>query len=409
MKKLLIYLVPVFLVSFSSCRNADKYTDETYENYVILVSFDGFRWDYPDMYDTPNFDAMAKNGVKAEGLIPSFPTKTFPNHYTLATGLYPDHHGLINNTFFAPDLGLLYRIGNRDMVQNPDFYGGEPIWNTAERQGVKSASFFWVGSEAKIGGLAPTYWKIYDGSVPFEARVDTVVNWLKLPLEKRPRFITLYFQEPDGIGHSFGPEHEETGKVIKELDGILGKLRKELSTLPYGNKVNLIVTSDHGMGEISSERYVNIYGVVNEAWVEADYGSDPVYLIDAVDEFVDTLAYTLNAAEGVTAWQKDEIPAYLHYGTHPRIPDIVAVADSGWSLGVREQKANSSYIGGTHGYDNTNSDMHAIFYAEGPAFKEDFVHKPFENVNVYILIAEILGLEPAETDGDIELVRDMLK
>lgn len=380
---------------------------ETYDNYVILVSFDGFRWDYPEMYETPNFDALEREGVRVESLIPSFPTKTFPNHYTIATGLYPDHHGLVSNSFYAPDLGLLYRIGNREMVQNPDFYDGEPIWNTAEKQGLISASFYWVGSEAPIGGMEPTYWKKYDGSVPFSDRVDTVIHWLKLPLEKRPRFIMLYFHEPDGVGHKFGPVHSNTGEVIEELDEILGKLRKKILKLPYGDKVNLIVTSDHGMGAISPARYVNIFDHIERDLIDSDLGSNPVYLIDALDGYEDSVAHTLNLLEGISAWRKEDVPEHLKYGSHPRISDIVIVADSSWSVGVRDDP--SGYSGGTHGYDNSNSDMHAIFYAGGPAFKDNYIHPPFENVNIYVLIAHILNLDPAETDGDLNEVDDMLK
>lgn len=293
------------------------------------------------------------------------------------------------------------------MVQNPDFYDGEPIWNTAEKQGLISASFYWVGSEAPIGGMEPTYWKKYDGSVPFSDRVDTVIHWLKLPLEKRPRFIMLYFHEPDGVGHKFGPVHSNTGEVIEELDEILGKLRKKISKLPYGDKVNLIVTSDHGMGAISPTRYVNIFDHIERDLIDSDLGSNPVYLIDALDGYEDSVAHTLNLLEGISAWRKEDVPEHLKYGSHPRISDIVIVADSSWSVGVRDDP--SGYSGGTHGYDNSNSDMHAIFYADGPAFKDNYIHPPFENVNIYVLIAHILNLDPAETDGDLNEVDDMLK
>lgn len=380
---------------------------ETYDNYVVLVSFDGCRWDYPDLYDLPNFNEMAEKGVKAERVISSFPTKTFPNHYSLATGLYPDHHGLINNTFYAPDLDLLYSIGNREMVENPDFYGGEPIWNTAEKQDMISASFFWVGSEAPVQGMQPTYWKKYDGSVPFTARVDTVLHWLQLPLEERPRLIMLYFQEPDGIGHEYGPVHEETGRVLEELDNILGYLKRGIGALEYGDKVNLLVTSDHGMGATSAERYVNIYDHIEAEWVEKVIGGNPVYLVDAVDEYVDEAVSSLDAAEGISAWKKTDIPAHLNYGSHSRMTDILLVADSSWSVGTKPEM--SDYSGGAHGYDNSNTDMHNIFFAEGPDFRFGYEHPPFENVDIYPLIAHILGLEPAETDGQLEDVAGMLK
>lgn len=407
MRKLSVPLAIFALLIVTSYGCTTDPTDDTYENYVVLVSFDGFRWDYPDLFDTPNFDDMAAEGVKAEAFIPSFPTKTFPNHYTMATGLYPDHHGLINNNFWAPDLELLYRIGDSEMVTNPDFYEGEPIWVTAEKQGVKSASFYWVGSEAPIGGVEPTYWKTYDHNFAFDSRVDTVIKWLKLPLQKRPRFVMLYFHEPDAIGHGFGPTHENTGEVIEELDSILSSLRNKIARLPYGDKVNLIVTSDHGMGPISSKRYVNIYDHVDVSWIDYANGSNPVYLLDVVDNYTDTVVEVLNKVEGISSWKKEDIPEHLHYGTHPRIPEVLVLADSSWSVGVRED--GSGYHGGTHGYDQTNTDMHAIFYADGPVFKDDYIHPAFENVNLYILISHILGLDPADTDGDLKEVSGMLK
>lgn len=398
-----MYLPVLFFLFFFSCER----TVDTYDNYVVFVSLDGTRWDYPELYDTPVLDAMARDGVKAEWVRSSFPTKTFPNHYSLATGLYPNNHGLVNNSFFDQEMGLLYRMGNREMVEHPGFYGGEPIWNTAEKQNMISASFFWVGSEAPVQGIQPTYWKRYDGSIPFGARVDTVIHWLKLPIEKRPRLVLLYFDQPDGIAHTYGPVHEETGKVMTEMDRIVGNLQRRISKLPYGDRVNLIVASDHGMGATSPERYVNINEHIEEEWITELIGGNPVYLMDAEEGFEDSVVHRLSLVTGITAWRKEDVPAHLNYGTHPRIPDIVIVADSSWSIGHTSDP--SGYTGGAHGYDNSNSDMHHIFYAVGPDFKKGTLHPPFENVDIYPLIAHILGLEPAETDGNLEDVEGMLR
>ena len=209
----------------------------------------------------------------------SFPTVTFPNHYSIATGLYPDHHGLINNSFSAPDLGLFYRMGDRTAVENPDFYGGEPIWVTAEKQGVRSASFFWVGSEAKH----PSYWKKYDESVTYEARIDTVIKWLGYPPEKRPGLITLYFDEPDATSHSFGPVSAQTGKIVERLDSLIGVLRTKLSKLPEAKRINLIILSDHGMSAISPDRYINIKSLVPNRMIASMSGGNPVYLINPAE------------------------------------------------------------------------------------------------------------------------------
>lgn len=397
-----ILLLAGLVFSLNACKQHDESSHDTY---LVLVSFDGFRWDYSDMYETPAFDELARQGVKAERLIPSFPTKTFPNHYTLATGLYPDHHGIINNSFYAPDLDEIYRIGNKEMVTNPDAYFGEPIWVTAEQQGIRSACYFWVGSEAAIMETPPTYWNQYDGSIPYVERVDQVIEWLERPLDKRPGLITLYFSEPDGIGHEYGPVHEETAAVVNYNDSILGYLRSEIEKLPYGEKVNLVVLSDHGMGPISADRYVNLNDYIKEEWAVSVIGGNPLYLVEPETGFTDSITLALNQVEGVSAWQKDEIPARLHYGSSPRFPGIVVVADSLWSIGTRDNA--SGYSGGTHGYDNAYTAMHTIFYASGPAFKENYISAPFSNVEVYGIIAHVLGLDPAETDGDLSHVQDI--
>ena len=401
--KSLRYGIPILLVlACTSCKNGET---KTLDTYVVMVSFDGFRWDYTDLYDTPNFDALAENGVKAEGLIPSFPTNTFPNHYTLATGLYPDNNGIINNSFYAHDLGGVYRIGDIDMVTNPDAYFGEPIWVTAEQQGIRSASYFWVGSEAPIKGVYPTYYKKYDESIPYMDRVDQVIRWLELPLRKRAGLVLLYFDEPDETGHRNGPEHHSTGQKVEYLDSVLGYLRSEISILEYSDRVNLIVLSDHGMGPISSDKYVNIYDHLMEEWTHRVVGGNPVYLIDPAEGFADSVTGRLDPLEGVSAWQKEDIPAHLNYGESPRFPGIVVVADSLWSIGTWTDP--SGYVGGTHGYDNMFTDMHTIFMAEGPAFRQGYTTSAFENVEVYGIIAHILGLEPAETDGNLDHVSDI--
>jgi predicted AlkP superfamily pyrophosphatase or phosphodiesterase len=376
-------------------------TRKPFRNYVVLVSLDAFRWDYSKLYNTPNLNKLAKDGVNAERMISAFPTVTFPNHYSIATGLYPDHHGLINNNFPASDLGLFYRMGDRAAVENPSFYGGEPVWVTAEKQGVRAASFFWVGSEAPVGGVQPEYWKKYDESITFEARIDTVIKWLAYPREKRPELVTLYFDEPDAISHDFGPVSAETGKVVHRLDSLMGVLRKKLSELPDAKKINLIILSDHGMAPVSSEKYVNLKALVPERMIASISGGNPVYLINPSEGKKDSVLYLLNRARGLKAWNKSEVPAKWHYGTNPRIPAIVVVADSSWSIGTRSD--GSSIRRGAHGYDNLNSDMFSIFYASGPCFRRNY------RFRVYNLICKILDIRPAKNDGDPEHIKGMMR
>jgi predicted AlkP superfamily pyrophosphatase or phosphodiesterase len=378
-----------------------------FRNYVVLVSFDGFRWDYSKLYNTPNLNRLASDGVKADRLIPSFPTKTFPNHYTIVTGLYPDHHGLVENSFRAEDLGLFYRMGDRSAVENPAFYGGEPVWVTAEKQGVKAASFFWVGSEAAVGGLQPAYWKKYDGGVTYEARIDSVIKWLGYPEDKRPELVTLYFDEPDITSHDFGPVSDETGKVVSRLDSIVGVIRMKLSALPYSKKINLIVLSDHGMGPISPDKYINLRDVVPNRLITSISGGNPVYFINPSEDKRDSVLNLLNSIDGMKAWSKSQVPAKWHYGTNRRIPEIVVVADSSWSIGTRSDR--SLIAGGAHGYDNFNSDMFSIFYAAGPSFKRNYNFRELNNTDIYNLICKILDIRPAKNDGDPAHIKRMLR
>jgi len=399
--------IAILLALFIILPGFRKDSRKPLKNYVLLVSLDAFRWDYNKIYNTPNLNKLAKDGVKADWMFSSFPTVTFPNHYSIATGLYPDHHGLINNSFSAPDLGLFYRMGDRTAVENPAFYGGEPIWVTAEKQGIRSASFFWVGSEAPVGGIHPTYWKKYDETVTFEARIDTVIKWLGYPPEKRPGLVTLYFDEPDATSHSFGPVSPQTGKIVERLDSLMGVLRTKLSALPEAKRINLIILSDHGMAAVSPERYINIKSLVPNRMIASIVGGNPVYLINPAEGKKDSVLYLLNRSKGLKAWPKSQLPSKWHYGTNLRIPEIVVVADSSWSIGTRPD--GSTLRGGAHGYDNSNSDMFSIFYAAGPSFKRNFKFKELNNIDIYNLICRILKLTPAKNDGDPSHIKGILR
>jgi alkaline phosphatase D len=402
--KIIILLLIAILTVLTGFRQDNR---KPYKNYVLLVSFDAFRWDYSKLYNTPNLNKLAKDGVNAERMYSSFPTVTFPNHYSIVTGLYPDHHGLINNSFPAPDLGLFYRMGDRNAVENPAFYGGEPVWVTAEKKGVKSASFFWVGSEAPVDGIQPSYWKKYDETVTYEARIDTVIKWLGYPVPKRPELVTLYFDEPDATSHIFGPVSPQTGKVVERLDSLIGVMRTKLSALPEAKRINLIILSDHGMSAVSPSRYVNIKSLVPNRMIASISGGNPVYLINPSEGKKDSVLYLLNRSKGLKAWSKSGLPPKWHYGTNPRIPEIVVVADSSWSIGTRSD--GSSVRGGAHGYDNSNSDMFSIFYAAGPSFKKNYKFRELNNVDIYNLVCRILDISPAKNDGDPAHIKGMLR
>ena len=379
------------------------------DQYVVLVSMDAFRWDYSDIYNTPVLDAIEAEGVHAKSLIPVYPSKTFPNHYTLATGLYPDKHGIISNTFWDDELQYLYRIGDRDAVENGDFYGGEPVWTTVEKNGMLSASMFWVGSEAPINGHQPKYWNSYDESVLFEARVDSVLHWLSLPKKQRPQFITLYFQEPDGISHNFGPVSHETDSVVRYLDGILGNLKERIEDLNIGKRINLVIVSDHGMAEVDSSRVINLTDYIPGNLIEHYTGGNPSILVDPLDEYLDSVELLLNRIPHVKAWSAESMPEHYNYGKNPRFPGLVAEADSSWSIIASDRPGYSMRSKGAHGYDPANTDMHGIFYALGPAFKKGYYTHSLHNTDIYNIICHILDLEPADNDGNPERIKDIFR
>ena len=381
---------------------AFSYSQTNKDTYVVLVSMDGFRWDYQKQFNLQNLKQIAKEGVHAKSMKPSYPSKTFPNHYSIVTGLYPDHHGIINNVFYDAQLNESFSLSSK-AKNDSRFYGGNPIWNVAEQQGVKSASFFWPGSD--IDKRNPGIYKNYDNKIPYGARIDTVLKWLQLPEKQRPHLVTLYFDEPDHTGHNFGPLSPENKKMVIKMDSIMGELSRRLDQLAIGKQINLVIVSDHGMAAISNDKKVAVLDYLKPEWLGYKDVINPIMSIQAKPGYQDSIANALKKVPHIKFWKSTEVPKRLHYGTNPRVHDFVIEAAKGYSLVGKE----STHIkGGTHGYDNNEKDMHAIFYAKGPAFKVDKEVKTFQNVSVYPLIAHILGLKIEEVDGKFSEVKSML-
>ncbi len=401
---LLVISVVVVISSCNYQNNINQDTDN--QPYLVMLSLDGFRWDYCDKANTPVFDSLAKVGVKAESLKPSFPTKTFPNHYSMATGLYPDHHGIVLNSFHAPDLGLEYSIPDRDAVTNGDFYDGQPIWNVAEDNGIKTVTLFWVGSEAPVDGKQASYWYQYDKKLPTEARIDSLERWLSMPIEDRPHFIMWYYYEPDHTGHVYGPDSPEAIVMVEELDKFVGDFFTAMRTLPVFPKLNFIITSDHGMAQLSPDRVVFLDQYVDTADIEFCDGWNPAMNIKAkpgkADMVYDQLA---GANEHLNVYKHGELPPELNYGTNERTQDITVFTEPGWTLSWSWDQDKSL---GTHGFDNGCKDMHAIFYAAGPAFKKGYVQPTFNNVDLYPLAGSVLGIQVPESDGEKDNISGML-
>ena len=381
---------------------------------VILVSLDGWRWDYHTRAQVPNLRSLIARGIRAEGLIPSFPTKTFPNHYTLVTGLYPGHHGVVGNMMRDPRTGRLFTMHKREEVSDPMWWGGDPIWNSVERAGGRAAAMFWPGSEAPINGMRPSFWEAYEDLRPNNDRVDRVLEWLDLPVGRRPSFITLYMSDVDGAGHSYGPASPELLRALERVDDALGRLLRGLEVRRLLEATNIVVTSDHGMAETSRQRVVFVDELVPPADGEI-VDLNPTIGVWPRPGREEALYRKLAAAHPrLTVYRRANTPAHWQYRDHERVPPIIGVADEGWSLMRRASVVDAfarsiRRVGGSHGYDPQVKSMQGLFVAAGPAFKANVTVPPFENVHVYEALCLALGITPAKNDGNPATALSLLR
>jgi predicted AlkP superfamily pyrophosphatase or phosphodiesterase len=379
---------------------------------VILISIDGFRYDYFGKAPTPNLDSLIARGVRARYMVPSFPSKTFPNHYTIVTGLYPAHHGIVANNMWDDSLHAQFKMSDRKQVQDARWWGGEPIWVTAQKAGQKTAPMYWPGSEAAIDGLMPTYWEAYDDKHPtaFDYRVNKLLSWLDLPVADRPTFLTLYFEDVDTAGHDYGPDSPQLVEAIERVDRALGLLLPGLKARGIEDRVNIVVVSDHGMAACSRDRLIYLDDHVDPSKVIV-VDTNPVLAIKARDGDNAALLAKLRRVPHLTVYTPETVPARLHFSGSPRITPVIAVADVGWTITSHDYVArhpNKKY-GGDHGYDNAAPEMRAIFIAAGPAFLPHRTMPGFPNVDVYPLLAHLLNVTPARNDGTMKVFQPVLR
>jgi predicted AlkP superfamily pyrophosphatase or phosphodiesterase len=382
---------------------------------LILISFDGWRWDYDAKFAAPNVREVIARGVRAAALIPSFPSKTFPNLYTLVTGLYPGRHGVIANNIHDPYTGRRFSMSNRREVRDPMWWGGEPIWVRVQNAGQPAAAMFWPGSEAPILGTRPTHWTAYDETMPGNARVDRVLGWLDRPASERPTFLTLYFEDVDSAAHRFGPESRQVRDAVRRVDSYLGRLLDGLERRGLHDDVNIVIASDHGLSETSVDRVVALDDYIDLDDVDIIDINPTVGLLPRPGRQEVVYSALANAHPRLRVYRKHESPTHWHYRDHPRVPAIVGVVDEGWEVLRRATLADRivrRLFGprGAHGYDPRDAtSMHGVFVAAGPAFKRGVSVPPFENVSVYNVLAAVLGVEPAPNDGDPALVKSLLQ
>jgi len=387
---------------------------------VIMIGVDGLRADAVDRVVPPNLTALAHGGVRSEGMIAAMPTKTFVNFYTLATGLHPKNHGFISNYPYDRKLGRIFDR-NPD-AQNPDWWLGEPIWVTAEKQHVKAATYFWVGSEVAIEGIRPTYWKPFDQNKDYGERVTEVLAWLALPEGERPGLITLYFSAVDTAAHDFGVGSDKEKAAILNVDGHIGTLIEGIKKQGLFAQTNIVIVSDHGMTNLSAERVINLDNIVDlTPFIIPDWHKShgPVLapflnLYGPHDATVTAQQSLTNAHPNMKVWMRGDFPAQYHFDHPDREPDLMILADTGWSLYASEDKTDPIYMkdeinsAATHGYDNRHTDMHATFIAQGPAFQKGMIARSFDNVEVYGILACALGINPAKNDGNINNIKYLM-
>jgi predicted AlkP superfamily pyrophosphatase or phosphodiesterase len=375
--------------------------------YVVMVSLDGFRYDYLTQYKAKQLSALAAQGAVArEGMIPSYPSLTFPNHYTLVTGLYPEHHGIVANRFYDP--ARKQRFASNDPVSSRDgsWYGGTPLWVLAEKQGMRSACFFWPGSEAEIGGERPSHYLNFDDHFPDEPRIDQVIAWLRLPAAERPHLITLYYSNVDHAGHAHGPDSPETAEAVAHVDQLMGELWAKLSQL--GLPIDLLVMADHGM--------VHEQG----PWIDLDKYADlsnfttvgPLLYPNSETAAEKAYQELKIKSDAFTVYRRKRVPAALHFDDNPREGDPVIVANGPYDVRAHPPEAGAMappLNPGEHGYDpRVMKSMRALFLAVGPDIRPGSTLEPFENVNVYPLVARILGLNPPQVDGNLNVLSKIL-
>ncbi len=375
--------------------------------YVVVVSLDGFRWDYASRAHTPTLDSLRRVGTYAE-IYPCFPSNTFPNHYSMATGLHPDHHGIVNNTFYDKVRDKWFTISNDDAVVDPGFWRGEPIWNTAERQGLRTATFMWVGCQTAIGGRQASRWEPFNGDVTFRQRADWVLGELTKPEGEIPRLIMWYLDEPDHTGHEASPDSPEVLAVAEQIDSLLTYFFREARRSPVFDRIDFIVTADHGMASLSPDRLVNLYPLLDNSRMRNVVNSNPLYL-EPEPSYVDEACRIISAQPHMRVLRREAFPKEYHYGSDTtRIMPLVVLPDVGWTVVCREKPYPP--LAGNHGFDPFSKEMHMIFYGSGPDFRVGYTQPSFQNLNLHAIIARLLGIEPAQpNDCDPKSFKRMLR
>ena len=402
--KLYKYCLILFLFSCSEVADGSRSYD-TPGTPLILISIDGFRWDYFDKVDTPNLDKIINEGAKAEGLKTSYPSKTFPNHISIVTGSYPSNHGIISNYFYDADFDEYFYIGaGSKAVQDGKWINREPIWVTVENQLSRAMIMFWPMSDANIMGVRPSNYYVYSDNPSAVSRMDQLLSWLDLAGNDRPTFLASYFSIVDSAGHYYGPDAQGTIDEIVVVDHAIGHLLDGLESRGILDEVNVIIVSDHGMTDTPASQVINIADYINLDDV-VTIGGGPFMEIRPSEDNIEAVYQSLQGIEHTQVFKKEDIPEKFHYKDNNRIEPILLLADEHWSI-VTPGRTPSL---GTHGYDPDYKSMNGIFIARGPGFKSGFLGPEVQNVHLYEMMCKLMGVTPSENDGNISQTASFLK
>lgn len=361
MKRYACILLALLFAGCAASRRSAVATAPQEKQYAVILSMDAFRWDLAGRSHTPTLDSLARVGTYAE-IYPVYPSNTFPSHYAMATGLHPDHHGVVNNGFYDRTQGRRLSVFDSLDVRTPGFWGGEPIWNTAERQGLTANIFMWPGSEVPIGGRQATVWTRYSSKPDYYQRADWVIDAMTRPEAEIPQLVMWYFEEPDAAMHTYGPE--------------------------------------------SPDRYINLLPLLDTAQVVRVVPGTP-FGLEVKEEYADQAVRTLRRTGHMKAWRRERMPRRFHYGTHPtRLTNVIVIPETGWTLDYAPQERPVRKRG-THGFNNRDRDMHMVFYGSGPAFRKGYRQRSFQNQNMYLILCRLLGIEPAPNDGEWRDIKRM--
>jgi len=382
-------------------------------NKLLLISFDGFRWDYDQDVETPNFDQLVRDGVKAKYITPPMLTMTSPSHFTTITGRWVEDHGVVHNMMYNATTNG--KVGHKATLKRSEWWdnGALPLWITAQNQGLKTASFFFPGGGVTYGGQAVDRSLVEeqghpdDNETEWRENIDTVMNWFS---QEEFDFVTLYFGEPDNVGHAVGPDHPDRKEIISQIDRTIGYLREAIDRHHLNSSLNVIISSDHGMttvkkrpqvDEIILNKYVNLIRL--NSFELLDYGGYGILTPRKGKE--QEVFDALSKAPNLTVYKKEEIPESFHLAKNVRIQPIMIIADLGFNL-------NSRFIvyvnKGDHGYHNDHMDMKTIFRAFGPDFKKNYLTEPFDSIHIYPLMCKLLQINPAPNNGSLFFTEHML-